>query len=234
MKKRSICFESKRENSSVKVSMEFSSVDEAAEVVWQFHNIPDPLMNRDVIIGLGSYDDSVAEESARLWSLGFGSAIIFSGNQGNWTSGNILGTEAMRFANIANEAGVPVSKIILEESATNIAENIIFSSQLMIGLGWQTAIIVTKPQTIRRTKLTVAKHYLPENVTVSCPNVPMAGMIDRFGRERIYSEIVGDLDRIIQYPSRGFHQKIEIPSAVLKAFECPKNCGFTSHLLPFE
>lgn len=43
--------------------------------------------------------------------------------------------------------------------------------------------------------------------------------------------MVGDLQRIIMYPSRGLQLEQHVPDMVLKAYESLIDAGFTKHLV---
>jgi hypothetical protein len=159
------------------------------------------------------------------------SRIIFTGKDGNWTAGKSAITEAEAFASIAIGMGVAANNLILEKEATNIGQNILLSKKIMDAHGWASAIIVTKPQTTLRTRLTINTHADMKQCLVHAPAYTMNEFIVKFGREQLFNEMVGDIDRIIQYPAKGFQEAINIPHHVLEAFEMLKQAGFTKHLL---
>lgn len=209
----------------------YEQTEIASNTLWAFHNRPEALDHSDVIIGLGSYDNSVPLECVRLWKMGLGSYILFTGKSGNWTTGWKDSTEAQRFRSVALDEGVPASSIILENEATNIGENIRFSRDIMRDRHWRKSIVVTKPQTILRARLTIDALRFDESFLVTSAASSKIQYVSRFGRHQLYNEMVGDLDRIIQYPSRGFMERVDIPDKVMLAYETLKLAGFVSHLL---
>lgn len=213
---------------------DFELAHEKASILWDFHKINDTPQVCDVIVGLGSYDEAVAIKCASLVQQGFANYIIFTGKEGNWTAGKSKKTEAKRFKDIALLQGVLPEQILLEEEATNIGQNIIFSQRIMQQRGWSKAIFVTKPQTTLRTRLTL-QAQAPEVNSVSNVLSPdytsMESFLVKFGITQLFHEMVGDVERIIKYPQKGFQSATSIPDHVLEAYEILKNLGFTNHLM---
>ncbi|MCY0153150.1 YdcF family protein [Hoeflea alexandrii] len=102
------------------------SVMDYAQALWDYHNTGTSLEQADVIVGLGSYDLRVADRCAELYAEGWAPLVIFTGASGNWTSGKLAGSEAQAFSDRAIALGVPQHAVRLEETATNISENIRF------------------------------------------------------------------------------------------------------------
>lgn len=215
-------------------SIDFPLAHELASKLWDFHKINDTPLACDVIVGLGSYDEAVAIKCANLLRQGFANHIIFTGKEGNWTAGKSKKTEARQFQEIALLQGVPSEQILLEEEATNIGQNIIFSQKIMQQRGWSKAIFVTKPQTTLRTRLTL-QAQAPQMSSASKVLSPDYASIDsflvKFGITQLFNEMVGDVERIILYPQKGFQAGIDIPKHVLEAYETLKDLGFTNHLM---
>jgi len=131
-----------------------------ANILWQYHLKNDviPSLNKSLIIGLGSYDIRVAQHCAKLFFSGNDNIILFTGKTGNWTNGlwETDSTEAEIFASIAKNYGVPGDKILLEQQATNLGENIKFSKVIIEqqAIHADRLVIVTKPNTTRRAYAT--------------------------------------------------------------------------------
>lgn len=49
--------------------------------------------------------------------------------------------------------------------------------------------------------------------------------------DTVINIMVGDLQRIMEYPKRGLQAPQQIPAAVMGAYEMLVNAGFTKHLL---
>ena len=205
----------------------------AAGELWSFHTSPkctEPFEEIDAIIGLGSYDETIVEHCVQLWQDRPKAYLIFTGKQGNWTTDLYKTTEAEHFANLAISQGVSKAQIIIEANATNISENIIFSEKLLPSSA-KNVIYVTKPQTLMRLYATTEKISKRDSTFVSAPNRSMHNAIELFGREQIFSEMVGDLDRLISYPAKGFSIGVEVSDVVLTSWKTLQAAGFTSHML---
>ena len=205
-----------------------AETQQAARILWGFHCVYDELEPADAIVGLGSYDLRVAERCAGLYNAGLSSQVIFTGASGNWTKGLFDCSEAAAFSRRAIECGVP-AEATLEETATNIGENLASTSSLIPEA--VSVILVTKPQTQLRCKATVQKQWPGVRAITTAPQTAFedqpAGVQDERG---LFCEMVGDLERIMTYPARGFQIDVAIPDRVMSAFHTLRSAGFTDHL----
>ncbi len=207
---------------------------EQAEILWDYHRIPDVLRKADIIIGLGSYDTRVAEHCEQLLNDGWAPKILFTGAEGNFTRGKWSKSEAEMFADVAIQHGADASKILVETEATNTGDNARFCKALCQreGLAIASAIVVSKPNMNRRALATF--HLLWPDLELVCAapdthfyHSPAPGHTP----EDVVSEIVGDLQRIIEYPALGYQAEQDIPDAVLHAYQELVALGYTGHLL---
>ena len=205
-----------------------------AEILWDYHRITDDLVKSDAIIGLGSYDIRVAEHCADLLEQDWAPLIIFTGAEGNFTRGKWPKSEAEMFADAAIDVGADSNRILVEPRATNTGDNVRFSRVLceQRGLTITSAIVVSKPNMNRRALATCQLHWPELEVVCSAPDThflrsPAPGHTP----EDVVSEIVGDLQRIIEYPALGYQAEQEVPAEVREAYEQLKANGFTGHLV---
>ncbi|CAN7224471.1 YdcF family protein [Phyllobacterium sp. LjRoot231] len=206
------------------------AVLQAARTLWDFHLVYDELSRADLIIGLGSYDLRVADRCAELFHQGLAKRILFTGKSGNWTGGLYEGTEAEAFAARANELGVPDEAILVEPQATNIGENIRFS-RAMAGDEMRRIIIVTKPQTQRRVYATVRAQWPDIEALVTAPPTGFEDQpTEAYPLEMFIHEMVGDVQRMVDYPAKGFQIAQSIPRSVADAFDFLVKEGYHHHL----
>lgn len=209
-----------------------------ALVLWQYHNIGSDLLRIDnsIIIGLGSYELRVADFCARLFNSGTGNRIIFTGKNGNWTT-DLWGNQCVEAEIFANRVKplIPDKDIILEKEARNIGENILFSRRLIkeANLKYDNIILVTKPNTTRRAYATTLALWseIEDQLLITSPNYNFDNISLHITTESIISELVGDLERIIVYPDKGFQIPQVIPEQVIEAYNRLRNHGFTTHCL---
>lgn len=205
-----------------------------AALLWRFHNIASDAQPCDVILGLGSYDLRVAEHCAALIQQGVSERVVFTGASGNWTRGRWKSSEAECFAQRAIECGLSDSAILLEKRATNIAENLRFSRQLLENqaLPVKSVGIVTKPNTLRRVAVCVPLHWPEVTVQFLAPPITLQ---DQVTKERsltaMIHEMVGDLQRLMLYPAKGFSVPIEIPDEIRSAYRLLVERGYDEHLI---
>ncbi|KJS66648.1 MAG: hypothetical protein JL50_01800 [Peptococcaceae bacterium BICA1-7] len=100
----------------------------------------------DVIIVLGGANYRV-KYGSWLYNNGYANLLIYSG---------VRGENAIK---MANQLGVPQSAIIYEQQAESTYENALFSKDIMIQKGFNSAIVVSSDWHMRRVKLTYEKEF---------------------------------------------------------------------------
>lgn len=215
-------------------------IDKHAELIWNYMKMNQPLARCDAVLALGSIDERVAEYGASLFLQGKGDWLILSGGVAH--SDDLLATswgettEAEHFASIAMNMGVPEDKIILENRATNTGENITFVHELLEekGIKINSILLVQKPYMERRTYATFEKQW-PDKDTrfiVSSPQIPYSSYFNELQpKDKIISIMVGDLQRIKEYPKLGFQTEQEIPDDVWNAYQELVELGYDKHLI---
>ena len=210
--------------------------DRLARVLWDYHLLRMAARPADVILALGSNDPRVADHAARLWLDGLAPWLVCSGNVGALTAGQYGMTEAAFFARRAVELGVPPDRILVEDRSTNTGENAAFCRALLEERGLPRArlLAVQKPYMERRTFATLRKVWPEADLTISSPPISYDDypLEPHLRRERVVEIMVGDLQRIRDYPARGFQIPQPIPPEVLDAFHRLLELGYTGHLMP--
>jgi uncharacterized SAM-binding protein YcdF (DUF218 family) len=212
-------------------------VRELAEAIWHYHHMNQPLEQADAILVLCSYDTAVAERGAQLFLDGWAPLLIFSGGLGTITKRLWSEPEADQFARIAAGMGVPQERMLIENRSTNTGENVDFTRQLLASRGIDPAsfILVQKPYMERRSYATFMKRWPEKRAIVTSPQVSFGEYLARYSNDALSSDdviaiMVGDLQRIRDYPARGFQIAQEIPADVWDAFEELVALGYDTHL----
>ena len=197
-----------------------------ARILWDYLRLGNPPDRAEGILILGSHDLRVADRAVELLREGLGSFLLFSGGMAH---GDVM-------ADRARSAGVPEERIIRERRAANTGENILFADEMLkeSGRSCENWILVQKPYMERRAWAT-ARALRPDwKLGVASPELdfdeypdPAAGL----DREKLIHIMVGDLQRIRDYPARGFQIPQTIPEEVQDAFEALVDLGYTARLL---
>ncbi len=208
------------------------------ERIWNYHHMNHELVASDVIVVLCSHDTIVADRGAQLFLDGWAPLLIFSGGLGAITKHLWQDPEANRFAAIAIGMGVPPDRILIENRSTNTGENVQFTRELLAarGLDPSSLILVQKPYMERRTFATFQKVWPGKSVRVTSPRLSMDAYLARYSHgslsaDDVISIMVGDLQRIREYPARGFQIPQPIPDDVWQAYEELVRAGYDRHLL---
>ncbi|MER5202271.1 YdcF family protein [Streptomyces sp. NPDC002825] len=205
-----------------------------AKLVWDYHQMGHDLRPVDVAIGLGSHDLGVAAFSADLYRTGLFPTLVFTGGNSPTTAKVFPRGEAVHFREHALTLGVPDSAILVEPNAGNTGQNVELSRELLASAGItpKSVLLVSKPYMERRSFATARKLW-PE-VEVLCASEPMEfdDYLKSIGDEKLVIDmLVGDLQRIIEYPKQGFAIEQDVPESVHAAYEDLIRAGFTSRLI---
>ncbi|GEB52475.1 MULTISPECIES: YdcF family protein [Streptomyces] len=205
-----------------------------ATVIWNYHRMRHRLRPVDVAIGLGSHDLGVAARSAELYRSGLFPTLVFTGGNSPTTQARFPRGEAVHFREHAVELGVPAEAILVEPHASNTGQNIAFSRALLADAGMHpaTVLLISKPYMERRSFAT-ARRLWPE-VEVLCAAEPLEfdDYLKTIGDGRLVLDmLVGDLQRVIEYPRLGFAIEQEVPDDVHAAYESLVRAGFTRRLI---
>jgi uncharacterized SAM-binding protein YcdF (DUF218 family) len=206
---------------------------ELARILWDYHHVNHQVKKSDCIMALGSHDLRVAERGAELWLQGYAPLLILSGGLGNFTRDMWTEPEADKFARIAIGLGVPARNIIVENKSGNTGENIRFTKKILDekGINPNSFILVQKPYMERRTSATFLKQWPGKEILVTSPQISFEEYpTPEIPMERVIAIMVGDLQRIKDYPEKGFQIFQEIPDEVWRAYERLIELGFDSHL----
>ena len=203
-----------------------------ASKLWEYHKVADPFEKADLIIGLGSYDLKTAIHCAELLKNQVAPLVIFTGKKGNWTEGRWDKSEAETFRDFAVEYGANACQILIEPNSTNIGENIAFAKKTLKGHPIKKTIIVTKPNTLRRALATAAIQWPDATHSTDCVQTEMVDQVsERHQIEDLINEMVGDVQRIIEYPKLGYQIEQAIPDAVMEAYLTLISLGYNKHLM---
>lgn len=216
------------------MSVAQNTIDELAKKIWDYHHLNHPLKKADCILVLGSHDTSVAERGTQLFLDGWAPLLIFSGGLGNLTKEVWTRPEAEIFADIALRMGVPRENILIENKSTNTGENILFAKRLLEarGMNPQKFIAVQKPYMERRTFATFVKIWPGKELVVTSPQLSFEEYTsDGIPKDDVIHIMVGDLQRIKEYPAKGFQIYQEIPADVWRVYEELVKLGYTKHLI---
>ncbi|MFI6708395.1 ElyC/SanA/YdcF family protein [Nonomuraea sp. NPDC050478] len=205
-----------------------------ARTLWNYHQMHHDLRRCDVAIGLGSHDLGVARAAVELYRAGWFPLLVFSGATSPTTAARFPRGEAVHYREHALGLGVPDEAILLEPSATNTGQNIGLSRQVLADAGIEpdSVLLISKPYMERRAYATARKVW-PE-VEVMCASEPLDldDYVGSIGDPKLVIDmLVGDLQRVIEYPKLGYAIEQPVPGEVHDAYQALLRAGFDSRLL---
>lgn len=216
-----------------------SEVDSASRIVWDYMRLGVKPVSADCLIVLGSRDDRVAAYAADLAASREYKTIVISGGIAHrndllatrWTET----TEAAHFLAVMQQRGLNQTAL-LETKATNTGENAINSYNLMQkqGIVAKSVLVVTKPYMERRAQATFESQWPDKETAILTTGqtieFDMYCNIDQ-PRDTVINIMVGDLQRIIEYPAKGYQSHQVVPAGVYEAFSTLISAGFTERLI---
>ena len=209
-------------------------VDKLAKIIWDYMLMHQKLVPSDCILVFGSRDLAPAERACDLFLQGYGKFIIFSGN---YAKERILSKpEAEVYADIAEKRGISKDVMFVENKSRNLGENISFSKDLIIekNISHKEIILVQKPYMERRVYAAFKKLWPEQEITVTSPQISYEDYVKDnpyYTKEKIINTIVGDLQRIKEYPKLGFQIEQEIPDEIWSAYEKLVEFGYDKRLI---
>ena len=169
------------------------------QVIWDYLCLKEPLQKADCIVGFGNFNTDIARRAAELYHAGYAPKILFTGGLGRNTEGLLPESEAVRFAKVAMECGVPKEDIILEPNSTNTKENILFTREKLesLGLSHSRILGVHQPFMERRIKAAMGVYWPELNFRITSPQVSITEYLEAAKGQGItenasVSVIVGD------------------------------------------
>jgi len=208
-----------------------SQSQEAARLLFNWLCLRDDPAGKscDAVIGFGHFDLSIPRQCDDLHRRGLARHVIFTGGTGAGTA-DLGRPEADAFRSELEKSPPlpgPVSRPIVENRSTNTGENIRFTRDLLeakypelsFGRGIQSVLLVANACRQRRVWLTW-RRLLPSIPAFNHP--PPGGYEDQ---QRLYAgkglditaQLVGEVERIRDYPARGWIVATPIPASVIDA-----------------
>ncbi len=217
--------------------MEQKSTDQLVQEIWNYHLMHHVLEKAEVMLVLGSHDLRVPEYAAELYVKGLAPFVVISGGIAH--TNDLLNTgwkesEAEKFAEVMIAHGVPSDNIILEKNATNTGQNFSLSKPIIekkIGT-IRNALVVTKPYMERRAYATGRLQWPDAMLIVTSPQMSFEEYVrGEIPKDDVINLLVGDVQRMDVYGTRGLQVPQDISESVQEAFEELKKRGYTKHLI---
>lgn len=217
--------------------MASAEVLEQLQVIWDYMGLHMPPQKADCIVGFGNFNDNIARRAAELYHQGYGPKVLFTGGLGRNTLGVLPEPEAVRFARVAMECGVPECDILLEDKSSNTAENILFTHEMLkkAGLPHDHILAVHQPFMERRIMAALGIYWPQVRATTASPKVTIPQYLRDSVAQGVTEQaaievIVGDFQRIDVYARKGYQLPQQIPEGAWAAFYTLVELGYGGQL----
>ena len=205
-----------------------------AKLIWDYHQMHHQLRPCSAGIGLGSHDLGVATLAADLYHAGLFPVLVFSGANSPTTAARFPRGEAVHYAEHAMAVGIPPDAIIIEPRAANTGQNIEFSRRALAaaGIPVTSVMLICKPYMQRRAYATIRKTWPQADTVCASEDLSFDEYLKSIGDDKLVIDMLtGDLQRIIEYPARGFAIAQHVPGTVMDAYQQLLTAGYDSRLL---
>ncbi|MGW4384138.1 YdcF family protein [Kitasatospora sp. NPDC004531] len=203
-------------------------------LLWDYQQMGHELRPCDVAIGLGSHDLGVATETAGLYLRGLVTRIVFTGGPNPSRPDRFPRGEAVHFAEHALSLGVPEEAVLVEPKARNTGQNIEFSRTVLSDaeVAVSSVLLVSMPYMERRAYATCRQVWPEVQAVCASTAMDLHQYVTMIGDDRlVIDSLVGDLQRVVEYPKRGFAVAQDVPTEVHDAYQRLIDAGFTGRLL---
>ena len=208
------------------------------QVIWDYLGMHQQPQKADCMVGFGNFNHNIARRAAELYHAGYAPKVLFTGGLGRNTDGLFREPEAVRFAKVAIECGVPEADVILEDKSTNTKENIEFTREKLKSLGMpcNKLLGVHQPFMERRISAAFGVYWPETELIVTSPQVTIEEYLRDAEKQGIthnaaISVIVGDFQRMDLYAKLGYQIPQEIPEEAWKAFHALVVQGYDKQLV---
>jgi uncharacterized SAM-binding protein YcdF (DUF218 family) len=211
-------------------------VDKYAKMIWEYMLMHQKLEKADAILALGCFDIRVADRAAELYKENYAPYIICSGGIAHTEDVNATGwdkSEAETFKDRIVEFGVPEEKIFIENNSKNSEENVKFTRNLIRDkdLKFKKLLLVQKPWMERRMYATFKNFWTELEFTITSPLLSYEDYMNITKKDTYINVLVGDFQRIKEYPKLGFQIEQEIPDEVWQAGQELIKLGYNKYLV---
>lgn len=141
------------------------------EAIARFLIVEDELSKADVIVVLGGGGKERINHAAGLYKSGYSKRIIMTGKEQRIPG--FTGTWADFAKQEALLLGIPEEAIILEEMATDTDENAEYAMEIIADRAFESAIVVSSPYHMRRSRMIFRKIFEDQAVTLKFSSVPV-------------------------------------------------------------
>jgi uncharacterized SAM-binding protein YcdF (DUF218 family) len=205
-----------------------------ARLIWDYHQLGHQLRPCSAGIGLGSHDLGVATLAASLYRAGLFPVLVFSGGNSPTTAERFPRGEAVHYAEHAIALGVPAGAILIEPRAANTGQNIDYSRQVLTdeGIPVTSVMLISKPYTQRRAYATIRRAWPEADPVCASEDITFDEYLTSIGGANLVIDmLVGDLQRLIEYPARGFAIAQDVPDDVTGAYRRLVAAGYDRRLV---
>mgnify|MGYP001090398004 CR=1 FL=1 len=177
----------------------------------------------DLVIGFGHFDPKIPEKCVELYHENLADKILFTGGIGAGTA-DLEMPEADFFKQVALDLGILEQDIMVENQSTNTAENILFSEKTLnkhkLSFSQcESVLLVMNAYRARRVYHTFELHYPKVNILMAPPETEYETEKKFFSRknEDLDQHLKGEIDRLLEYPKKGWISHVEVPEKLQKA-----------------
>ena len=207
------------------------------QTVWDYLKVNQPLPDKAdaIVVGGAALMTDMAQRGAELYHQDIAETIVVTGFAA--ANANMHESEAALMTRVLRANGVPESAIILDEHASNTGENITHSARQLSHLNENSVVILVHKPFMTRRFLATAEAVWPQlqpQFFVTSIDMPMRDYFVVHHQAypddplRMVRSMLGDYERIKQYPELGYSSVQESSESAERAYQALIKSGFSS------
>lgn len=198
-------------------------IENCLKLVWNYLIIKEKLEPAQAIFVFGRDDFKIPAKALEIYKRGLSPRLILLGGRGR-LSGKLKIAESEAFRDFLIKKGMSKKVLYIENRSTNTGENLDEGLGILKNKSIKAdrIILITHAPHSRRT-LASAEKRNSKIIFLSCPDNCRIPKINspRFINE--VKEAVGEMERILTYPKKGFIKKQIVPNSVRTCHKILKN-----------
>lgn len=211
-----------------------SEADKHAKIIWDYMILHHQLTNADLVLVCGNDDEMTCERTLEVYKENLAPLILVSGSGSLKNRDGFQENEAQRIKEYLIVNNIPENIILIEDRARSTGDNAMFSKKLLEekNIYPKKIILITKPYMERRAYSTFMKQWPGPEYLVTSKQISFEDYCKKFpDKDHFINLMVGDLQRIKEYPKLGFQMEQEIPARVWNSGQELIKLGYDRFLL---
>lgn len=191
------------------------------KILWNWLAVKDTPKKSDLIFLFGGDDLQTPKKGLELFQKGLAPLIVATGKTGTFTNPDWQKPIADIFADFLIKNGVPIEKVIIQNTSLNTLEDITQAIKIFKErkIHFKKIILIAKPHHQRRGWATFKKQF-PDLEYINIPNgnqFPNENEIEKL--KEVSLLCLGEYERLEKYAEKGDLEKQAVPQEIQETYQ---------------